>query len=89
MLKATGLRQSIDKETFGYIARYIHEQWREASSGGAPDEAAKAVVWEQAMLACNCLKENAGRLHDTALYQELKNLTFVPATKVGHVGVRC
>ena len=82
VLKDTGLKQAIDKDTFGFIARYIDEQWQLAISGEAHEEYAKDTVWDLAMLACTCFKENASSLHDNTLYQELKQLTFVPATKV-------
>ncbi len=81
VLKDTGLKQAIDRDTFGFIARYIDEQWQLAISGDAR-EPTKDAVWDLAMLACTCFKENASSLHDNTLYQELKQLTFVPATKV-------
>ena len=77
----------MDADTFRVIARHIDEQWRAASSGqpgssSSEQSQARDKIWDMAMLACLCLKDNAGSLHNAELYQELKGLTFVPATKV-------
>ena len=85
VLKATGLKTAIDKGTFAKIAHYIDEQWQAAALAQSPEE--KEKIWDMAMQACACLKENATTLHDNTLYQELKQLTFVPATKVGHISI--
>ena len=83
VLKETGLKQSIDKQTFTHIAQHIDGLWRRALSVEAAGEYSRDEIWDMAMLACDCLKENAGRLHDTNLYQALRGLRIAPAIKVG------
>lgn len=86
VLKASGLKQEIDQETFQMIARSIDHDWSQLSAAEKASDSSpvKDQLWNMAMNACICLRENADSLHSSEMYQELKTLTFVPATKVGN-----
>lgn len=85
VLRAVGLRQGVDQGTFTTIASLIDEQWRLISSMAedADEAAADPELWETALLACTCMRDNATSLHNSELYQALRSLAFVPALRVG------
>ena len=82
-----GLKQGVDQGTFSTIANLIDERWRHSLeiAEASEDIAVDSELWETAMLACTCMRENAGSLHNADLYRTLKPLAFVPALRVKYL----